>query len=125
METSQKSTSDSRGGGGRGRGSGRGGGRNPWGRGKERSTVQAFTGSAGMVEPGTNIVWSKWLTAAKETLRTQYGSQVESLERVLPEEQEPAAKPKLTPAAVSTKVSIELFWQEQRNYGEGRIAYGN
>ena len=61
METSQKSTSDSRGGGGRDRGSGWGGGRNPWGRGKERSNVQAFTGSAGMVNPSTNIVWSKWL----------------------------------------------------------------
>ena len=75
METSKQPNSDSRDGGGRGRGSGRGGGgRNPWGRGRERSSVQAFTGSAGLVKPGTNIVWSKWLAAGKETRRAQYGS---------------------------------------------------
>ena len=116
METSQKSTSDSRGGGGRGRGSGRGGGRNPWGRGKERSNVQAFTGSAGMVRPGTNVVWSKWLAAAKETLRTQYGSQVESLERVLPEEATPVEKSELNAAALSNKINIEYFRHELKTY---------
>ena len=109
-------TSDSRGGGGRGRGTGRGGGRNLWGRSK--STAQVFTGSAGMVKPGTNIIWSKWLAGAKETLRTQYGSQVESLERVLPEEREPAEKSELNAAALSNKASIEFFCHELKTYDE-------
>ena len=52
-----------------------------------------LSGSAVVVKPGTNIVWSKWLTAGKETLRAQYGSQVESMERVLPEESHPVEKP--------------------------------
>ena len=91
----EKHTSETRGGGGRGRSSGRGGGgRNPWSS-RARSSAQAFLGSAGIVKPGTNIVWSKWLAGAKETLRSQYGTQVESLERVLPEEREPAEKPEL------------------------------
>ena len=52
METSKQSNSDSRGNGGRGSVSDRGGGgRNPRGRGRERSSVQAFTGSTGMVKP--------------------------------------------------------------------------
>ena len=80
-----------------------GGGRNPWGQGQARSSAQAFSGSAGMIKPGTNIIWSKWLAGAKETLRLQYGSQVESLERVLPEEREPVEKPELNAAALSKK----------------------
>ena len=71
-----------------------------------------------MVKPGSTIVWSRWISAAKETLRTQYGSQVGSLERALPEELNLANKPKLTPAAVSNEENIELFRQEQMNYDE-------
>ena len=112
----EKSPIETRGGGGRGRRSGRGsGGRNPWG-GRARSSAQTFSGSAGIVKPGTNIIWSKWLAGAKETLRTQYGSQVESLERILPEEKEPKEKPELTSAALSNKANIELFRHEMKAY---------
>ena len=105
----EKPTSETRGGGGRGRSSGRGsGGRNPWG-GRARS-------SAGMVKPGTNIIWSKWLAGAKETFRAQYGSQAESLERTLPEEREPAKKPELNTAALSNKANIEFFRHEMKTY---------
>ena len=105
----EKPTSETRGGGGRGRSSGRGGGgRNPWG-GRARSSTQAFIGSAGIIKPGTNIIWAKWIMGAKEILRPQYGTQVESLERILPEEREPKEKPELTAAAVSNKSNIELF----------------
>ena len=93
----EKATSNPKGGGGRGR-SGRGG-RNPWG-GRARSSAQAFPGSAGIVKQGSVIVWNKWVQGAKETLRQQYGTQVESLERILPEEREPKEKPELTAAAV-------------------------
>ena len=58
------------------------------------------------------------IQGAKETLRQQYGSQVESLERALPEEQDLVHKPELTAAAVSAKANIELFRQEQKNYEE-------
>ena len=109
MEKFSTSTTNSRGGDGRGKGSGQSGGRNPWGRGRERSSVQAFSGSAGIVKPRTNIVWTKLIQGAKETLRPQYGTQVESLERILPEEREPKEKPELTAAAVSNKSNIELF----------------
>ena len=49
-------TLEPRGGDGRDRGRGQGGGRNPWGNRKTPTAVQAFTGSAGVVKYGSNMV---------------------------------------------------------------------
>ena len=88
-------------GGGRGRNSGRGGGRNPWGK-RGKSPIFSFI----MIKPGTSIIWSKWISGAKEKLRPQYGSGMESMERVLPDEQTPMVRPELTAAAISIKANI-------------------
>ena len=83
--------------------------------------MPTFTGSAEIVKSGSTIVWSKWISGAKESLRPQYGSQVESLERTLPEEIAPVYELELTSAAVSTiaNITVEtLFRQEQKEYEE-------
>ena len=68
--------------------------------------MQALSGSVGMVKPGTNIVWSKWLAGAKKTLRAQYGSQVESLERTTRSMRQLSRE----------KANIEFFRHELKTY---------
>ena len=65
-----------------------------------------------MVKPGTNVVWSRWISGAKETLSSQYRVQVENMERVLPEEQDPLEKLGLNAAVLSDKTNVEFYRQE-------------
>ena len=49
-----------------------------------------------MVRQGGELQWSKWETGAKAALRPVYGVQVESITRVLRDEEHPIQEPELS-----------------------------
>ena len=69
-----------------------------------------------MVRQGGELQWSKWETGAKAALRPAYGVQVESITRVLRDEEHPIQEPELSARNLNTPEKIEFHKLTMRKY---------
>ena len=69
-----------------------------------------------MVRQEGELQWSKWETGAKAALRFAYGVQIESITRVLRDEEQPMQEPELSARNLNTPEKIEYHKLTMRKY---------
>ena len=68
------------------------------------------------IRQGGDLQWTKWESGAKAALRPSYGAEVESITRVLREEEHPIPEPEFSARNLNTTEKIEVHKLSQQKY---------
>ena len=81
-----------------------------------RQTPFTFDWEFYIVRQGGDVQWTKWEAEAKTALRHAYGVQVESITRVLREENHPVAEPEFSARVLNTEEKIEFHKMSMQRF---------
>ena len=79
-------------------------------------TIRTCTCTRYAIRQGGELQWGKWEQDAKAALRPQYRAQVDSITRVLREEEHPLKEPEFSSRALNTAKKIEFNNMSQQKF---------